>query len=222
MTDRLDRALTATLTAAALLLATTAAYQVFFRAAQPAAPANTASYEQDWRDAAAAGVWLGDSAAPIVLVVFSDLECPACSRFHATASRAVAKFHPKVALVFVHYPLTGHRFAIPAAQAAECAAAVGAFPDFVDAVYSKQDSLGLKSWGSFALDAGISDTVAIRDCSRRSTVAPRIEAGRELGLRWNVVATPTVLINRLRYSLPPTATEIDRAVAELLGSGQTK
>jgi hypothetical protein len=99
-------------------------------------------------------------------------------------------------MVFVHFPLPIHRFAVQAAQATECASLKGRFLNFIDAVYRKQDSLGLKSWGSYAL-----------------------EAGRELGLRWQILGTPTVIINGLRYASPPTKREIDRVIRRAGKSG---
>lgn len=119
-------------------------------------------------------------------------------------------------MVFVHFPLTKHRFAVQAAQAAECASARGHFAGFIDAVYAKQDSLGLKSWGSYAREAGIADTAAITRCARDPSPPKRLEAGRELGLRWEVLGTPTVIINGLRYANPPTNDEIDRIIRDVL------
>jgi hypothetical protein len=122
-------------------------------------------------------------------------------------------------MVFVHFPLPIHRFAVQAAQATECASLKGRFLNFIDAVYRKQDSLGLKSWGSYALEAGIVDTAAIARCAHDSTPFKRVEAGRELGLRWQILGTPTVIINGLRYASPPTKREIDRVIRRAGKSG---
>jgi hypothetical protein len=76
---------------------------------------------------------------------------------------AVRARYPKdVGLFFVHFPLPMHRFARPAARATECAGLQGKFGQMVDAVYNKQDSLGLKSWSDYGRDAGVADTVAFR------------------------------------------------------------
>jgi hypothetical protein len=170
------------------------------------------AYEAGWKDALPVGVRLGDSTAPNTIVVFSDLECPGCRQFHSTVQRLLRDRPKDVSVVFVHFPLGMHRFATQAAQAAECAQARGRFGQFVDAVYEQQDSIGIKGWGAFAAKAGISDTGSISECARNPKSTSRIEAGRALGLKWGIHATPTVLINGERYFTPPSEQEIDRAL----------
>ena len=59
----------------------------------------------------------------------------------------------------MHYPLPTHRFAEPAALAAECAGEQGRFAEFVGAVYAGQDSLGLKPWWEYARIATVQDSL---------------------------------------------------------------
>jgi protein-disulfide isomerase len=73
----------------------------------------------------------------------------------------------------------------------------------VDLLYAKQDSFGLKSWTSFALDAGISDTARFNDCITKRPGARKIDSTAAQGQRMAVGGTPTVLIERWRYSQPP-------------------
>lgn len=56
------------------------------------------------------------------------------------------------------------RFALPAARGSECAANPGRFAEYVTAVFRKQDSLGLRTWGAFAEDAGVPDARASDEC----------------------------------------------------------
>jgi protein-disulfide isomerase len=65
-----------------------------------------------------------------------------------------------------------------------------------DLLFEKQDSLGLKSWGSFATEVGLKDTTAFARCIRLPVDSfPRIGAGLELGRRNGVRGTPTLWIN---------------------------
>jgi protein-disulfide isomerase len=70
-------------------------------------------------------------------------------------------------------------------------------------VFEKQDSLGLKSWSSFALDAGIQDTVMFARCAGDTVELPLVVRGRALGERIGVRGTPTILINGWRMPAPP-------------------
>ncbi|MGQ0766734.1 MAG: DsbA family protein [Gemmatimonadota bacterium] len=167
------------------------------------APALTRHYPE-WRDWMRDAVVIGDSAAPVVILEFVDLECVGCKAFHETVLRPLAdEFGARLAQAIVHFPLRSHRFAKPAAQAAECADAQGSFLDFIDLAYAKQDSIGLKPWLSFAADAAISDSAEFARCLGATSSLARVLAGRALGERIQVRATPTVFINGWRYSIPP-------------------
>ncbi len=64
---------------------------------------------------------LGNTNARIVIVEYSDLECPFCKTFHNTMHEVV-KSDPEVAWVFRHYPIPQlHAKALREAEATECA-----------------------------------------------------------------------------------------------------
>jgi len=157
----------------------------------------------------------GDSAAPVTMVVFSDLECPACRAFHPVAQRALDAHPRELKVVFVHYPLDMHRFALSAARASECAAQAGLFLGWVEAVYNKQDSLGIKSWASYAADAGIADTTTVEKCAKDPKPVARIQAGLQFADKEKLRGTPTVMINGWRYNGVPSSRQIDSAVSVL-------
>ncbi|MBL7036915.1 thioredoxin domain-containing protein [Candidatus Microgenomates bacterium] len=85
---------------------------------------------------------LGNRDADVVLIEYSDLECPFCERFHPTGKQAIEEYGDKIAWVYRHFPLeTLHPRALPSANAAECvgkeAGSVG-FWKFIDIVFSDQ------------------------------------------------------------------------------------
>jgi len=82
----------------------------------------------------------GDRDARILLVEYSDLECPFCQRFHPTAQQVVDDYDGQVAWVFRHFPLAFHQNAQKMAEASECAAELGGndgFWDFTKAVFDQ-------------------------------------------------------------------------------------
>jgi|SRR5579862_8119929 len=217
MREHLQSLLSAILALTAAAIGVVLVHREFYSAVRP----NTVElglprYLPGWRELVATGRVVGDSGAAVKIVEFSDLECPVCRSFDRSL-REVRKRHPKeVALVFVHFPLPGHRFARPAAQAAECANRAGRFAEFVETVYDKQDSLGLKPWTSYAQGAGIADTLTFAHCVAESAAMPQIEAGIALGKKIGVHGTPTVVVNGWRFGSPPAEADLQRTVASLL------
>jgi protein-disulfide isomerase len=169
-----------------------------------------------WEDGLTAGSSItGAESAPIKLVVLFDLECNVCGAFHHAVLPFAEEHSATVELIYVHFPLPYHRFALPAARAAECAAHAGAFRSWLDAVYAKQDSLGLKSWGSFAAEAAIADTLAIHKCAVSPESHPQIDAGAAWAERIGAKGTPTVIVNGWRYSQTPSIPELGRVVSAI-------
>ncbi|MBU0598259.1 DsbA family protein [Patescibacteria group bacterium] len=65
-------------------------------------------------------------SAGVVIVEFSDTECPFCARFHETMLQVVSDYGDKVAWVYRHFPLDQlHSKARNEAIATECAAELG-------------------------------------------------------------------------------------------------
>lgn len=159
------------------------------------ARASAPSYVPSWRDVARVGITLGSKAAPVSVVVFADLQCPACRRFHLAWTKIRDDYADRAALVFVHYPLPYHPSALPAARALECAAREGRASGFVDAVFRLQDSLGAKAWTSYATDAGIDNLKRFVACTSDTSTVSRIAAGLEAGKRLAIAGTATVMVN---------------------------
>jgi len=209
---------------AAVLVAIAAVRVFFFSAAAPGGSALAASPEllddSVWQRVLEVGIFVDGTSteAPITVVEFVDLECPYCRESHLALVDAKKELGDSVAHVVIHYPLSYHRFAVPAARAAECADREGRFPDYVDLLLEKQDSLGLKTWLSYAVDSGVKDTLRFAECNAAKEALPRVEQGLEAGSIVGVEATPTILINGWRVAIPPLdaasfVTEIRRIAA---------
>lgn len=86
----------------------------------------------------------GNPNAPIVIVEYSDYDCPFCGQFHTTMKRVMDKYGTtgQVAWVYRHFPLAQlHPNAPDIAAASECVAEIGgndAFWTFTDLVFSEK------------------------------------------------------------------------------------
>lgn len=215
MSSRFDRVVTVVLAVSAFTVATAAVRNSFVKRDEPGRDAKPV-YVDAWKDALPIGRSVGGSSnAPVTVVAFYDLECPACAGFHTKLMGAISARPNIVQGVYVHFPLSYHRFAVGAARGAECAAHVGRFAEWVDVIFDKRDSLGVKSWGQFARDAGISDTAQLHRCASDSTLDARINAGIALGEKVKVTGTPTVLVNGWRLSGTPSASKLDSVISAI-------
>jgi protein-disulfide isomerase len=151
---------------------------------------------------------IGDSEAPVVIIEYSDFQCPACANAYPIIKQAIEQFDPMdVVFAYRHLPLRQiHPNADLAARAAEAAGIQGAFYPMHDLLFDNQadwsgernprdtfvgyaESLGLDV-DQFANDL-ISEEV-------RSKVNRHYdEAETLLGAR---LATPTVYLNGQRLS----------------------
>lgn len=178
---------------------------------------------QNWPELVARGRASSDSG-DVTILVFGDYECPACRRFHIQALRpALREFGSRVRWVSRHYPLPYHRFAVPAAIAAECAAEDGRFFEMVDALYQFQDSLGLKSLEAVAESAGVSDRELFLDCLEHRRGGDRVEADVATAQELGLTGTPSVAIDgRLLGEVPDGARLIELIEREMKGGVEGK
>jgi protein-disulfide isomerase len=138
---------------------------------------------------------LGDRAARVGVIEFSDYECPYCARFHQTTFPAIRASHidaGKVLFAFRHLPLDRHPRAFRAAEAAECGARVAKFWDLHEALFSPPKALDEASIVSKAARAGI-DVDQFRACLRAGAES-RIEEDVAHARVAGVASTPSFLI----------------------------
>ena len=82
---------------------------------------------------------VGSPSAKIVIVEYSDTECPYCKVFHKTMNDIVAKYQGEVAWVYRHFPIPElHSKAMKESYALECAGTLGGntkFWEYTNALY---------------------------------------------------------------------------------------
>lgn len=126
------------------LIAGTIFYTSSARTPSTNAPVNTVA--EEIRGIQADDHILGSPNAEIVIVEYSDTECPFCKQFHSTMHQVVDAYGAsgKVAWVYRHFPIPQlHPKAQKQAEALECAAAQGGndmFWQFTDTLYERTAS----------------------------------------------------------------------------------
>ncbi|MCW5211628.1 thioredoxin domain-containing protein [Desulfobulbus sp. TB] len=99
--------------------------------------------------------FIGKENAPVTLVVFSDFQCPYCSKVKPLLDDLLKKNPNKIKIVFKHLPLQMHKQARPAALAAIAAQEQGKFWQMHDALFSLGRNLNTKSINQAAQDVGL-------------------------------------------------------------------
>lgn len=152
----------------------------------------------------------GTRGRSISLLEFSDFECPACRQFSRTIAASSARYAGRVTWLYRDYPLEPiHPQAMTAAKAGICADSAGAFPAFYKVVFDSQDSLPQVHWAKLAQRAGVQDTVRFLSCLTGGASVRLVERDMMLGDSVGVLGTPTVIVNGVRLSRPPTGAELD-------------
>jgi protein-disulfide isomerase len=149
--------------------------------------------------------------------MFSDFQCPACSRTHPVLKRVIADFPGKVRFVVRDYPLESiHPNAFNAALAANAAAKQGKFIEYAEKLYTNQDSLDKASLTKFAADLGLNVKQFEIDFSDAANAA-EIKQDQADGESLGVNSTPTIFVNGVKvHSISASAFRraIDRALAK--------
>jgi protein-disulfide isomerase len=196
--ERLLTAVAVALAVGTVIVTSMNAYSVYeYKTRPPAMPIGVVS---DWQSYASTGHRLGASDPLITVVVFSDYECAACSLFAKQMDQVLAKSPESVSIVIRHFPIEGHDLALPASEAAVCAAEQGRFLNYHRVLFNKPELLEKKPWSDFAVEAGVRNITAFLDCLQaertKATVERDLMAGRRLGIE----GTPTFLVNGTQYT----------------------
>jgi protein-disulfide isomerase len=146
----------------------------------------------------------GDPDAPIVIMEFSDFQCPFCSRFYDQTLPSLAKnqiANGEVLLVYYDYPLTSiHPQAMEAANAARCAAEQGAvaYWGMHDLIFANPDhwsnANAIAVFHSYATELGL-DADDFRSCQESKRHYEGVLADIDFGRSRGVNSTPSFFIN---------------------------
>lgn len=134
--------------------------------------------------------------APVVVVEYADLQCPACRKAHESIVKPLLeRYGTRIRYELRHFPLRSvHRHALDAAVAAECAADQGKFWEYVDIAYARQPEMSRESLLVWAEQISL-ETSRFEPClaseAKRALVLSEYKEGEERG----VIGTPTFFVN---------------------------
>ena len=134
----------------------------------------------------------GNPNAKVVVVEFSDMQCPSCRRGNDTVEQLMLQYEGKIRVIFRHYPLDIHPKARLFAQAAEAAHRQGKFWEMQDLIFNEQDA-NEKRLEEFARSLGLNMEQFRKDMKSKE-VQDAILNDIASARRYGVTSTPTYFL----------------------------
>ena len=136
---------------------------------------------------------LGPGDALVTIVLFSDFQCPYCSKL-ATMAHALVQRHDDVRVVFRNLPLPMHPRARDAAEAALAAGRQGKFWEMHDAMFAAQKELGSLDFAELAASIGLERDRFAADMDD-DAIAALVTEDEAVAQRFRVRGTPAAFVN---------------------------
>jgi protein-disulfide isomerase len=141
----------------------------------------------------------GNPNAPIMIVEYSDYDCPFCKAFHDTMNLIMDEYGAtgNVAWVYRQFPILGPS-SVRSAEAAYCVGKLGgssAYFAFSDAVFEREagSRTNMARLSDYANIAGV-DVAAFESCLESGEMKARVEAALADGQAANVQGTPHSIV----------------------------
>ena len=162
----------------------------------------------------------GAADAPIIVIEYSDFDCPFCGRFHNTMKQVLAD-NQDVAWVFRHFPLDQlHPQARSVSVASVCVAELAgndAFWTFADGYFDTRDAGNTTAHSQLVIELadqiGINQA-ALEECINSDSAADQVRAdinnASETGGRgtpWSIIIGPSGKTYPVNGALPLAAIE---------------
>jgi len=136
----------------------------------------------------------GPDDAPVTIFVFSEFQCPYCSRAQAAITEIEETYGDQVRIVFKSFPLPFHSDAHLASQAALAANEQGQFWEYHDILFENQRALSRPQLEGYAEQLNL-DMAQFRDALDSGRFSDQVDAETAEGRSAGVSGTPTFLIN---------------------------
>jgi protein-disulfide isomerase len=164
--------------------------------AAPAAPQGGAPANPNERKMVAVGhaPVRGSPNAPVTIVMFSDFQCPFCSRVEPTVKQIEDTYGDKVKIVWKNQPLPFHPNAMPAAKAAMAAYKQGKFWEMHDLLFANQQQENDANYEKWAQQIGL-DVAKWKADKESPEIAAQITADSDEGKSVGANGTPAFFIN---------------------------
>ncbi|MEK7568190.1 MAG: thioredoxin domain-containing protein [Patescibacteria group bacterium] len=163
----------------------------------------------------------GNREAAVILVEYSDFQCPACAAYYPLVKQLSEEFGDKAVFVYRHFPLSQHQNAEFAAIAAEAAGRQGKFWEMHDLIFNNQNEWAKSAKWSVEdifikyaekLNLDLEKFKADLDLKE---IKQKVSKDLESGVNAKVNGTPTFFLNGKKLSTPRSYEEF-KEIIELI------
>ena len=160
----------------------------------------------------------GNPKAKVMIVEFSDFQCPYCGGVQATLQSVLAKHPDTVALAYRDMPMSKiHPLARKAAEAARCAGEQGKFWEYHDLLFADQSKLDQDGLMDKARTLKL-DEQQFESCLGSEKFKAQIQQDSQEGMRAGVSGTPGFFINGIFLSGSQPESAFENLVQEQLSA----
>ena len=147
------------------------------------------------------GKAVGNPAAPILIEVYSDFECPACRQWHLQLLPLLMRDYVNAGKAYiVFHDISNHPHSNEATGYALAAASVGKYSDVADALYEHQTEWAAngKVWQTVAVALNPAEQKKVAALAKEPSVVAEVTAETDFG-RTKAQKTPTmIVINKMK------------------------
>ncbi len=169
--------------------------------------------------------WIqGNKDSKVVLVEYSDFQCPACKIFYSFLKDIESKYGSKIQFVYRNFPLSQHANAMLAAQAAGAAGKQGKFWEMHDMIFEGQDTWATqssadaeKTFASYAQSLQLNIDQFKKDLNS-TEIKVKIEDDYQGGIKSGINATPTFFLNGKKLPPPTSYGEFENAIVQAINA----
>lgn len=164
--------------------------------------------------------WIrGQKNAEVVIVNYSDFQCPACAYYYEQVKQLEEEFGGQIAVVYRHFPLEQtHKYARLAARVAEASGRQGKFWEMHDMLFINQQAWSENSdpsilFASYAGALGMDMDKFMKDVNS-ADIDNKISGDYQGGIGAGIQGTPTFFVNGKQIENPRSYEEF-KAIIQL-------
>jgi len=164
----------------------------------------------------------GSPHVPVIIIEFSDFQCPLCRKVQPTLKSLLAKYEGRVSLAYRDFPLRGmHGQAELGAESSRCAGEQGKFWEYHDLLFDNPDKLNQNGLLELARNAKLGEK-QFDSCLSSGKYRSQVERDLQDGIRAGVMGTPGIFINGILLSGAQPEAAFEQVIESELASVKGK